>query len=132
MPIFERNLYMALKHYRELIVWQKAVELVVVIYRITTKFPHAELYGLTSQIRRAAISIPSNIAEGQGRNTTRDFIHFLSIAHGSLKEMETQVIISQRLGFIEDKETSSIIESTNEIGRLISGLSKALKKKSSR
>jgi four helix bundle protein len=122
---------MTIKHYRDLIVWQKAVELVVVIYRITTKFPHAELYGLTSQIRRAAISIPSNIAEGQGRNTTRDFIHFLSIAHGSLKEMETQVIISQRLGFIEDKETSLIIESTNEIGRLISGLSKALKKKSS-
>jgi four helix bundle protein len=104
---------MTIKHYRELIVWQKAVELVVVIYRITTKFPHAENYGLTSQIRRAAISIPSNIAEGQGRNTTRDFIHFLSVAHGSLKEMETQVIISQRLGFIEDKETSLIIESTN-------------------
>ncbi len=123
---------MTIKHYRELIVWQKAVELVVVIYRITARFPHAEIYGLTSQIRRAAISIPSNIAEGQGRNTTRDFIHFLSIAHGSLKEMETQVIISQRLGYIEEKETSTIIESTNEIGRLLSGLSKALKKKSSR
>ena len=91
-----------MKDYRELIVWQKAMDLVEAIYRTTARFPKEELYGLTSQIRRAAVSIPSNIAEGQARNTTRDFLHFLAIAYGSLKEVETQVLIAERLGYIDE------------------------------
>ncbi len=78
---------MALRDYSQLVVWQKAMDLVETVYRTTKTFPREEQYGLTSQIRRAAVSIPSNIAEGQGRHTTRDFLHFLAIAHGSLKEL---------------------------------------------
>ena len=92
---------MAVQHYRELIVWQKAMILVEAVYRATNDFPKTEIYGLTSQIRRAAVSIPSNIAEGQGRSTTRDFLHFLSVAQGSLMEVETQITIAKRLGYIE-------------------------------
>jgi four helix bundle protein len=87
--------------YRELIVWQKAINLVEAVYRATKHFPQTELYGLTRQIRRAAVSIPSNIAEGQGRNTTKDFLHFLAVANGSLMELETQIIIARRLNYIE-------------------------------
>ena len=120
---------MAVKDYRELIVWQKAMDLVELLYGRTRSFPKEELYGLTAQMRRAAVSIPSNIAEGQARRTTRDFIHFLSIARGSLKELETQIIISQRLGYIDATQQSELVAATEEISRLISGLSKSLKKK---
>ena len=90
---------MSVQHYRELIVWQKAIVLVKEVYRGTSDFPKTEIYALTNQIRRAAISIPSNIAEGQGRNSTREFLHFLSVAQGSLMELETQVTIAERLGY---------------------------------
>ena len=79
---------MAVQSYRQLIVWQKALELVKIIYNLTNNFPKAEIYGLTSQVRRAAVSIPSNIAEGQGRDSTKEFLHHLSIAYGSLMEVE--------------------------------------------
>ena len=121
---------MALKHYQELIVWQKAMDLVEHIYNAPTHFPNTELYGLTSQIRRAAISIPSNIAEGQGRNTTRDFLHFLSMSQGSLREVETQILIAQRLGYIQSPQESKLLDITAEIGRLLSGLCKSLQKTS--
>jgi four helix bundle protein len=120
---------MAVSDYRELVVWQKAMDLVEAIYRITGQFPKEEVYGLTSQLRRAAVSIPSNIAEGQGRHTTRDFLNFLSIANGSLKEVETQATIAQRLQFIRQETQSEILEKTTEIGRLLSGLTNALKKR---
>jgi len=119
---------MPVKDYRELIVWQKAMDLVEMVYRVTGKFPNSELYGLTSQLRRAAVSVPSNIAEGQGRSTTRDFLHFLSIANGSLKEVETQVLISQRSGYIDQQQTSQLIKFT-EVGRVLSGLTNSLKRK---
>jgi len=86
-----------LRNYQELIVWQKAMDLVIAVYQQTREFPREELYGLTNQLRRASVSIPSNIAEGQGRNTTGDFRQFLSIAYGSLQEVETQLLISGRL-----------------------------------
>jgi four helix bundle protein len=92
-----RRFMSAVKDYRDLIVWQKAMDLVETIYRTTATFPREEVYGLTSQIRRAAISIPSSIAEGNGRNTTRDYVHFLGMAYGSVKEVETQVLIAERL-----------------------------------
>ncbi|MCD4727075.1 MAG: four helix bundle protein [Pirellulales bacterium] len=118
-----------MKHYRELIVWQKAMDLVKSVYETTSCFPSSELYGLTSQVRRAAVSIPSNIAEGQGRNTTRDFLHFLSVAQGSLREVETQISIAESLGYIEKQLERTILDTTAEVGRLISGLCNSLKNK---
>ncbi|HKC66104.1 MAG TPA: four helix bundle protein, partial [Pyrinomonadaceae bacterium] len=85
------------RNYSELIVWQKAMDLVEGIYAATKQFPKEEIYGLTSQIRRAAVSIPSNIAEGQGRKSINEFLHHLSIAYGSLREVETQILIAERL-----------------------------------
>jgi len=120
---------MALKDYRELIVWQRAVDLVEMVYRMTAGFPKTEVYALTSQIRRAAVSIPSNVAEGQGRRTTRDFLYFLSVANGSVKEVETQVIVSERLGYLDEPKKSQLIDLTTEVGRLISGLTKSLEQK---
>ena len=99
---------MSVQHYRELIVWQKAIVLVEDVYRATNDFPKTEIYGLTSQIRRAAVSIPSNIAEGQGRNSTRDFLHFLSMAQGSLMELETQITIAERLGYLESEQENKL------------------------
>lgn len=88
---------MTVRHYSDLIVWQKAMDLVVHVYEVTESFPQREVFGLTNQVRRAAVSIPSNIAEGQGRGTTKDFLHFLAIARGSLQEVETQLLLAYRL-----------------------------------
>ena len=120
---------MPVKDYRELIVWQKAMDLVETIYRITGTFPREEIYGLTTQIRRAAISIPSNIAEGNGRNTTRDYVHFLGMAYGSVKEVETQAFIAERLRYIDSSLSGELVSRTGEIARLISGLINSLNRK---
>ncbi len=120
---------MAIQSYRELEVWRKSMNLVEICYKITNEFPKEELYGLTNQIRRAAVSIPSNIAEGQGRWSTKEFLRFLSIAKGSLSELETQLIISQRLAYLSENKLNKIIELTNEIGKMISGLRKSLSKR---
>lgn len=121
---------MAVQSYRQLIAWQKAMVLVKHIYSLTKKFPREEIYGLTSQIRRAAVSVPSNIAEGEGRDSTKEFRHHLSIAYGSLMEIETQILIAQSLNYLHSEETSLILEKTAEAGRLINGLSRSLKPKS--
>ncbi|NUQ61698.1 MAG: four helix bundle protein [Pirellulales bacterium] len=120
---------MAIRDYRQLMVWQKAMDLVETVYRTTRTFPKEELYGLTIQIRRAAVSVPSNIAEGQGRHTTRDFLHFLAIAHGSLKELETQILIAHRLNYMDQQEQAQLTSLTHEVGRLISGLVRSLMKR---
>ena len=120
---------MAVRNYRELIAWQKAMDLVEMVYRATEAFPKREIYGLTSQLRRAVVSIPSNIAEGQGRSTTRDFLNFLSIANGSLKEVETQILIGERLGYLDEFKSSELIAHTTEVSRVTSGLINALKRK---
>jgi four helix bundle protein len=117
---------MAGRNYRDLIAWQKAMDLVVMVYRQSVKFPKEETYGLTSQIRRAVVSIPSNIAEGQGRRTKRDFCHFLRIAVGSLREVETQVFIASRLGYIDDQSTSALIDLAGEVCRLTTALANSL------
>ena len=117
---------MAVKHYRELIVWQKAIDFVENVYRATAGFPGHETYGLTSQLRRAAVSIPSNIAEGQGRQTTRDFLRFLWMAHGSLLEVETQLIIADRLRYLDASALSDLMSSSAEIGRILNGLIRRL------
>lgn len=117
------------RDYRDLIVWQKAMDLVEAIYRATAAFPREEIYGLTSQLRRAAVSIPSNIAEGNGRNTTRDYLHFLGMAYGSVKEVETQVLIAERLRYVDSSHSNSLVQMTIEIARLISGLVNSLNKR---
>jgi four helix bundle protein len=117
---------LALRQYQELIAWQKAMDLVVRVYEVTEAFPPKELFALTNQLRRAAVSIPSNIAEGQGRQTTRDFLRYLSIARGSLQEVETQILIAFRLGYVKEPSQAQLIERISEVGRLVSGLYRSL------
>jgi len=125
----EGFLLMPIKNYSELIVWQKAMDLVQSVYEVVRSFPKEEIYGLTSQLKRATVSVPSNIAEGQGRKSTREFLHHLSIAYGSLMEVETQILIAVRLEYLNQLEAERIIEQTSEVGRLINGLSSALANK---
>jgi four helix bundle protein len=121
--------FMDVKSYRDLIVWQKAMDYVTEVYRLTAEFPRDELYGLTSQLRRSAVSVPSNIAEGQGRHSTRDFLNFLSMAYGSLNESQTQILIAQRLGYITAQRADTLLERSYEVARLINGLSNSLSAK---
>jgi len=116
-----------MKTYKEIICWQKAIMLVKSIYKITNSFPHSEQFGLSSQLRRAAISIPSNIAEGFGRSSNRDFRRFLDISRGSLFELQTQLYISKELGFIVCKSYDIIYEESREAERILIGLIKSLK-----
>lgn len=121
---------MASKNYRDLIAWQKAMELVEKAYKATRGFPKEEVYALTSQMRRAAVSIPSNIAEGEGRWSGNEFSHLLSIAYGSLRELETQILIAQRLSYLDDEQVQTLFSMTEEVGRLINGLVNSLKRRS--
>jgi four helix bundle protein len=102
------------------------MDLVTYVYQATDPFPRKEMFGLTNQIRRAAVSIPSNIAEGQARDTTRDFLRYLAIARGSLQEVETQILIACRLGYLDASHRENLIERTSEVGRLLSGLCRSL------
>ena len=117
---------MALRSYRQLIGWQKGIELVTDVYRLTQKFPKQEIYGLTSQIRRAAVSIPSNIAEGQGRMSRGEFKQFLGHARGSVFELESQVLILRNLAYLNMEEGESLLERIAELGRVLNGLLKSL------
>ena len=114
------------RHYTELVAWQRAMDLVVAVYTATDSFPKSEMFGLTNQLRRAAVSVPSNIAEGQGRSTTKDFVHFLHIARSSLQEVETQVFIACRVGFVGDEAKSKLLELTTETFRILCGLIRSL------
>ncbi len=116
-----------MKSYRDLIVWQKSMNLVTKIYPITKNFPAEELYGLTSQIRRSAISVPSNIAEGYGRNSTNDYIRHLQIASGSLYELQTQLEISVNLDYVTPKDFEVIDPLSKEIERMLSSLIRKIK-----
>lgn len=117
---------MVVTHYKDLIVWQKAMDLVCLIYEITKAFPKEELYGLTSQIRRAAVSVPSNIAEGQGRKSTAEFRHFLSIARGSLAEVETQLIIAVRLNYLGKSQFQEIMDIHEEVSKMVFAILKTV------
>ena len=119
---------MAVRSYRELIAWQKAMELAELVYQVTANYPKNEVYGLASHTRKSAVSIPSSIAEGQGRFSTNDFIRFLSIAHGSLLETETQLLLAGRLDFLDRQSESKLLTLSSEVGRLINGLSNSLKR----
>jgi four helix bundle protein len=117
---------MKVKKYSELIAWQKAMDLTQETYTATGRFPKEEIYGLTSQLRKAVVSIPSNIAEGQGRKSTNEFLHHLSIAYGSLMEVETQILIAERLVYLDRQSVERLMECAAEVGRLINGLSNSL------
>jgi len=120
-----------LKNYKELQVWQKAYQLCVAIYKRTNTFPKEERYGITSQIRRAAVSIPSNIAEGYGRKTTKEYIQALYIAYGSVCELETQILLSNDLGYINAEDLEQLQKSLGDIERMLKGLIKSLENKHS-
>jgi four helix bundle protein len=120
---------MIVQSYRQLKVWKCAMDLAEKCYQTTRGFPKEELFGLTSQIRRAASSIPANIAEGQGRDHTREFLKHLSIARGSLMELETHLMLCQKVGLLPSAELETLLTLTNRIGRMLSGLRKALGKR---
>ena len=117
---------MALRSYQELIGWKKGIELVTDVYQLTQKFPKREIYGLTSQIRRAAVSISSNIAEGQGRMSRGEFKQFLGHARGSVFELESQVLIARNLAYLNMEEGEFLLERIAELGRVLNGLLKSL------
>lgn len=114
------------KSYKDLEVWQKGMALVKDIYEVTTDFPGEEKFGLVNQIRRSAVSIPSNIAEGHARSGTGEFKHFISIAMGSVAESETQLILSTELGYLNEDSTMVLLEQLDIIGKMLRGLYKSL------
>ena len=118
-----------MKTYRELDVWKKAMDLVMAVYDLTSEFPPSEQYGLTSQIQRAAVSIPANIAEGYGRLHRGDYVHHLSIARGSLAELETHITIAVRLNFASREKSVLIWSLSQEVGKMLSALIINLQKK---
>ena len=118
-----------LKSFKDLSVWQKSYRLCLEIYRITATFPKEEKYGLTSQIRRSVVSIPSNIAEGYGRKTTLDYIRMLYISYGSVCELETQILLAGDLELIEKEEMGPLIKDIAEIERMLKALIKSLENK---
>lgn len=113
--------------YRDLILWRKALDLVEAMYTATHDWPKDEAYGLTSQVRRAVVSIPANVAEGQGRDSKRDFLRFLAIANGSLLELETHLFIAHRLGYLVQEIRDQLLEQTAEISRVLQGLVRSLR-----
>lgn len=113
---------MSIQNYQDLILWQKAMSLAELVYTLTKQFPKEEIYGLTSQLRRAVVSIPSNIAEGQARTGTAEFRNFLSIASGSRAEVETQLILAKKLAYISEAELNNALDLSNEIKRMTHAL----------
>ena len=115
--------------YRDLEVWQRGMDLVELVYTLTKPFPADERFGLTAQLRRAAISIPPNVAEGWGRGPRKEFMHFLKIARGSLAEVETQLIVAHRLGYLEEESLRSALDKATVEGKMLTALLRSLEKK---
>ena len=115
-----------IKSHRDLIVWQKAMDLVESVYTATSAFPREETYALTSQIRRAAASIPANIAEGQGRRLTKEFLYFLANARGSLLELDTHLELGLRLGYLNPDKYSALLHQLQEVGKILNGLMRSV------
>ncbi len=118
-----------IRNHRDLIVWQRAMDLVADVYRLTDRFPREERYGLVQQVKRAVASIPSNIAEGHGRDHLGDYLRHLSVANGSLMELETQLSIAVRLGYLEQNDATTLFDGTAQVGQLLAGLVRALKRR---
>ena len=117
-----------IRTFRDLVAWQKSVALVTGVYQRTRVFPKEEMYGLVSQMRRAAVSIPSNVAEGFGRHSTNEYVRFLQISMGSLFELETQLEIAQNLGYLEPKQYEALEEDCREVERILSALIQGVKR----
>ena len=115
--------------YRDLLVWQHAMDFAVLCYSLTRSFPREEMFGLTSQIRRAASSVAANIAEGHGRENSGSFVQFLRVAQGSLKETETHLLLSERVGFLQPDKLALAMKSCDEIGRMLRSLIRAVQEK---
>ncbi len=116
--------------YRDLVVWQKAMQLSLEIYAVTKGFPAEERFGLTNQLRRAAVSVPSNIAEGYGRGSQADYLRFLRTARGSLAEIDTQMLIAEGLHFVDHERYQQVLALVNECGRILAGLIRRLESES--
>ena len=123
-----RSASKVIESYRDLRVWQAAIELAVSCYERTTKFPASEVYGLTSQIKRSSTSIAANIAEGYGRDNTGSYVQFLRVAQGSLKELETHVIIAKRVGLLEASHEEDLLQSSDEVGKMLRALIRSLQR----
>jgi four helix bundle protein len=115
------------KSYKDLQVWQRGMDLAQRIYELTRAFPQKEVYALSNQMQRAAVSIPANVAEGHARDSTREFLHYISIALGSLAELETHLILAGRLSYLGESDVSITLSSADELGRMLRGLQKKLK-----
>jgi four helix bundle protein len=129
MALFERQRSMTINSFRDLRVWQSGIELVTQIYRLTQFFPREELYGLISQLRREAISVPSNIAEGHARESSKEYLNYLSIVQGSLAEIQTQIEIAVRLDFIQHESAQQTVEFASSLSRQIFALRNAIARK---
>jgi len=127
IPLSEVKQSASIHSYKDLIVWQKAMDLVVAVYELTEEFPRSELYGLMSQMRRSAVSIPSNLAEGRRRGTRKEFHHFVMIAYGSGAELETQIEIVKRLPFGKNLDFSDVEALLNEVMRMLNTMASSLK-----
>ena len=118
-----------IRGYLYLEVWQKAMDLVVLCYQVTKRFPKSKIYGLASQLQRAAVSVPANIAEGRQRQHSREFLQHLSIASGSLAELETHIRIAGRLSYVGEDQTDKVLNKSAEVGKMLNGLQRSIKKK---
>jgi len=117
---------MSFKSYKDLLVWQKSMDFIVLIYKSAKDLPKEEIYGLTSQLKRAALSVAANIAEGSSKRSTKEFMRFIAISYGSLAETETLLIAAEKLGYIKDADLKMILEQSAEIGRMLNGLRNSL------
>jgi four helix bundle protein len=120
---------MSVSSFRELRVWQLGMEVAEKVHRLTADFPKSEIYGLSSQMRRSAVSIPSNIAEGQGRDSTKEFLHFLAIAFGSICELETQILLAHRFSYLSDEDLQIVLAALTSTSKTTRNLQKALRLK---
>jgi four helix bundle protein len=118
---------MAVRHYRELTVWQKSMAVAKHVYSLVKKLPKEETYGLSDQMRRAAVSIPSNIAEGNARSSTNEYLHFLSIANGSKAELETQLLLCIEIGYLSEQEITEVWGLLQEVSKMLHVLMKSLR-----
>ena len=117
------------RDYRDLVLWQRAIEMAAEVHRTTLKLPRHEMFGMAAQLRRAAVSVPSNIAEGSGRRTTREFIAFLHIARGSLSELKTQLVLARTIGYLADADLSKSDLLSDEVGRLLNAVIRGLRRR---
>jgi four helix bundle protein len=115
------------KNFRDLIVWQRGIKLAKEVYQLTSKFPQQEVFGITNQLRRASVSIPSNIAEGQGRQYRKEFVQFLYVAIGSVNELDTQFVIAEEIGYLSQSEVIPVLHEIGEIRKMLFGLIHSLK-----